>query len=122
MNEIGTNNPVLAQASMAKTSFQVAQALDAIAGKLYALDDDVHKSLWVGLTIQPDPNLSDEQKVAAIDAIGEAILGHPGELREMSSGTYHHDADGLVGPVRVGIYASVTATEMAHAEDKAAQS
>jgi hypothetical protein len=84
----------------------LAEALREIADKLAPLDLAVKP--WVRLDLQPSDKAEADQ-VATCDAIAVALFGKPGEARNMSNGTWHHNAAGHVGPVAVSTYTAITA-------------
>jgi hypothetical protein len=46
-------------------------------------------------------NTTEAQRIALIDAIGEALYGRRGELLAMDNGTFHHDVRGEIQGVDV---------------------
>jgi hypothetical protein len=71
--------------------------------------------LAVTLHVQPSSYGDDDAIVRAVDAVTSALLGHGGQVQEMSNGTYHYNngvATEPVGPIGVRVYSSVS-TEFA---------
>lgn len=90
-----------------------------LAVELHRLADDVESlagrglpDSWSSLDILPrDTKLTDGEKIAVVDAIGQALLGKPGEARKLSGGGYHHKAGGQRGRLTVDIFTSVEGPE-----------
>jgi hypothetical protein len=52
----------------------------------------------------------------AVDAVAMAVLGKPGKTQRMSSGTYHHGADGPFTPINVKVFQQVPGPEASELE------
>lgn len=90
------------------TGYQpIAADLRRIADLLdQAADVPTRNTPWINLDIQPGGN--DEQVIDRTDRLSTALLGKPGEVLEMGNGTYHYDARGMVGAVRVHVYDAIS--------------
>lgn len=60
------------------------------------------------LTQLPDTAAGDEPKIAAIDEIGTALFGRPGQPQQMSDSTWHYGSQGGLGPIHAHIFDSIT--------------
>src|SRR5947207_12867569 len=69
---------------------RVADDLGGLAGR------GLPQPTYVALSIHP-AGADDDEIMAAVDAVGGALLGRPGELEKMSGGTYHYVAHGTRG-------------------------
>jgi methionine synthase II (cobalamin-independent) len=87
----------------------VARALREIASNLVdaAIDqvDSGLPSLGVHISIQPRGD--EDTRVLAVDAVARAVLGKAGAGQRMHDGTWHHSAQGHVGPVMVSVLTGV---------------
>lgn len=78
---------------------ELAEAVATLAGKGLAAPASVN------FQIQPGPfNGSDDEKITAVNAIGQALLGKDGVPRTMCDGTVHHDVTGTFGVITVGAF------------------
>lgn len=86
-----------------------AAELHRIADDLAAINTPDLLALSPHITIQPhDPYASEARRVAAVDAVAEALFGKPGKPREMGSGAWHYHAEGPRGPIeRVAIFTGI---------------
>jgi len=100
------------------TPAQVAAALRAMADDLAAMPAAVLPDLAVTVDIQASTwGGTDAERIAAVDALSTALVGHPGQSESMPNGTVHHHmsldfryrADGL----RVAVYTGLTDLEVA---------
>jgi hypothetical protein len=94
-------------AELAATLHGVADDIATLVGR-----GDLPERWYVGFNMQPLPHdLTDDAKAAAIDAVGEALLGKPGAPQPMSGGTWHHHVEDRLGSVRVAAYSRVASPE-----------
>jgi hypothetical protein len=102
-----TNGALMSESSIPQVT-TIATELRAIADSLDTLAEMPLNRLWVRVDIQPSGTDDDEQKIATIDAIGQAVVGKAGTVRVMSDGvSYHHDASGTLGTVVFSVFSSV---------------
>jgi hypothetical protein len=90
---------------LAETLHGIADDVAGLAGT--GLEPLVH----AGLTFLPQHTLTDEEKVAAIDAVATALLGKPGALQKLNAGGYHHHVDGWRGAVEISVFSAVSGPE-----------
>lgn len=107
-----TDQPRDSYADLAATLHAIADDLATLAG--------TGKASYVGLSIHPAGE-DDEATIAAVDIVGQALLGKPGETREMIGGSYHHGAHGNRGGVNVSVFNSVTPPRQRALEDELAR-
>lgn len=81
-----------------------ADELRAIADDLDALGPDYPAMSSVTVYIQPPDSGAADQIKSHVDDVAVALLGKPGETREMSSGVYHHTITGFRGSVQVSVF------------------
>lgn len=95
----------------------IAQSLRDIAGILDTIADADFSDPWVSLNIQPGGE-TDDEIVAAVDALGQVLFGVDGQTYALSSGSHHHHGvkasreqeDSYPG-VSVAVYQAVTNPE-----------
>jgi hypothetical protein len=105
---VGDDSPLEGDfyADLATELRRLADGVESLAGR------DLPTS-YVSFDLLPkDHKLGDDEKVAVIDAIGQALLGEPGQTRELpSSGAFHHKAEGRRGGLLVRALTSVDSPE-----------
>jgi hypothetical protein len=105
-------DPTVPSAAAPDHFAELAAALYRIADDIVTLTgSDLPKPGFVQLSIQPGVRGNDDLSQRAVDAVTSAILGHPGQVAEMSNGTFHYnngDYAEHVGPVGVRIYQRVS--------------
>lgn len=102
---------------------EVADSLRILADRFTLLVGSGLPLSFVQLSLQPGRHGVDDSVVGAVDAVTACLLGHPGQVQEMSSGGYHYsngDGSELVGAVGVRIFNSVS-TEVAVKRKAAAE-
>ncbi|MEO3780929.1 hypothetical protein ABGB16_29820 [Micromonospora sp. B11E3] len=88
------------------TAAEVAAALRTVADKFAALGEAPLPG--VGVSVDILPHGGEEVEMAAIDLIGGALYGRPGQTRELSGGIYHHTAGAIVAGISVTAFTRVT--------------
>jgi hypothetical protein len=58
--------------------------------------------------------------VAAVDAVGMALLGKAGRTHRLSGGSFHHSVHGDRGPINFSIYQSVADPEVVDRDEEIA--
>jgi len=99
-----------------ETHIRLCKAIRRIHDQLAGMPDAAIAALPEQTTttvhIQPSGHRGDDTKtIASVDALGNALLGHPGQRVAMGSGAWHYDASGCEGPIQLGIYMSVSSPE-----------
>ena len=91
------------------TPYEMATALRKIADQLTTISaDTMCRTCGCQSTSSPTgPDRGDEYVTHVVDALGEALFGHVGEHRDMSSGRVHYQARGTVDGVHVCAYGAV---------------
>jgi hypothetical protein len=98
-------------AEQAQPYADLAAELHRIADDLTSLADSGMSMPYFAIGIQPAPKhrTDDDAVVAAVDAVGLALLGRRGGTGPWAnSNGYRHSLDGMRGPVRFQIYQSVS--------------
>lgn len=84
---------------------RLAVDLHQLADRAATLAGSVHPATGVSFTVQPGPWAgSDEEKVAAVNAVAQALLGVDGREKRIGAKDLHHDASGVVGEISVGVF------------------
>lgn len=63
---------------------------------------------WISVSFQPGIWGDDEATINAVDTVSGALFGRPATTEQRSGGTWHHNADGRIGPIRVSVFGSVS--------------
>lgn len=89
----------------------IAAALHTLALRFTDLIGSGVPVRFVQINIHPGHYGDDESVVAAVDAVTEALLGHAGQVEDMTGGNFHYnngDGPEPIGPVGVRIFNAVT--------------
>lgn len=85
---------------------EIATALQTVADRLATLGELPMSNPGVRVDILPHGG--EDVEVAAIDAIGRAVTGKPGQTEQYSDGSYHHTVSGHVDGIQVHAFTSVS--------------
>jgi isopentenyl diphosphate isomerase/L-lactate dehydrogenase-like FMN-dependent dehydrogenase len=99
---------------------QLAAELRSMADAVEPLSGRGLPELVVSVDVQTRAR-TDADRVRTVDAVATALLGTPGHMERMPSGSFHHTVSGRRGDVRVSVFDGVSDPAARERDDELAR-